>query len=201
MSSNQNVLNAAVSLGEALKQFDSERSKGADTSLSRRSVQKAIVTLRRSHASLRLEQLRDHSDAVKAVRKLQTAKIALSNSQFLEAQCSYLVEKFNSVQCPEFEKVFPSLPSVEEYTAQHKDEPDFVPYGTDQHQFMLNMLASELEDRNRMEEGLIELHNKECIVKKQIASKKEFLQSLAGKLYELNRGVEGLAKFLEKSND
>lgn len=201
MSANQIVLDAIESLREALKGFDSERKTGKVSKDSKRSVQKAVVKLRRSHAMLRQEQIRDQSETIKAVRRLQHAKKAVSNSEFLEAQCEFIVERLNSVQCPELEKIRPSLPSIDDYTIRHKDEPDFVSYEHDQHQFMLNMLASELEERNKMEEEIVDLQRKEASIKNEILNKREFLQSLASKLTDLNRGVDGLAKLLEKAYD
>lgn len=193
------MLNAVESLREALKGFDSDRSKGIDTKQSRVSVQKAIIRLRRSHASMRHQQLKEQSGAVQAAKRIQEAKLDLSNSRFLEAQCAFLAEKYNTAQFPELEKISSSLPSVEQYTAQHENDPGFVSYDMDQHQFMLNLLSSELDERHVLEEQISELQRYEAEAKKLLLRKKEFFETLASKLSDLHREVSGLSDFMEQA--
>ena len=118
----------------------------------------------------------------------------VENSQFLESQCEFLVEKFNSAQCPELDKISASLPSVEEYTLKHGSDQGFVSYESDPHQFMLNLLSSELDERSALEGRILELQAKETLAKNDIGSKRKFIASIASKLFDLNKSLEGVVK-------
>ena len=192
----QNTSACIEELRESVIALDQERSAGKETEASVKRVRKALLKLRRAHANARESQSDQQRRMIDAVKKLRAAQTTLENSRFVESQCEFLVSKYNSAQFPEFEKVRATLPSVEEYTEKHKNEPGFVSHDADPHQFMLNMLASELEERNGMEEEIVVLQQQEAEIKREMVRKREYINSLAGKLQELSACVDGLAKLL-----
>lgn len=185
-------------LRRVLEDFNRAEETSPAKQASSKKVKHALIKLRRSHASLRQQEMAEQKQIIEVMKSLQRVKFAIDNSKFLESQCEFLVEKFNSAQCPELEKVMPSLPSIAEYTARHEGEPGFVSYDTDPHQFMLNILASELEERERMEEMIKELEQKKTVVTKDISKKREFLSSLTCKIQDLSQAMDGLTKLFEK---
>ena len=61
------------------------------------------------------------------------------------------------------------------------------------------MLASELEDRDRVEQEIKHLGEQQVLVKKDISNKRDMLSSMSSKLFEVSKAVEGLVKVFEKS--
>lgn len=192
----QTTMESIKELRESLVALDKERCSGVENEASSTRVQKALLKLRRSHSKMRDSQAAGQKRVVDAVKKLRKAQLELDNSRFLESQCDFLVEKYNSAHFPAFEKVSASLPSVADYSEKHKNDPDFVSQESDPHQFMMNMLASELEDRNRMEEEIVTLQQREIEIKRDMNHKREYLSSMAAKLQEVRVCVDGLAKLL-----
>jgi hypothetical protein len=188
----EQVTESIEELKRLLVAVNAEKVSGGVTVQSRRLVQKSLIKLRRSHAKMREIQMNEQRQVISLARKIQEAKLALDNSAFMETQCNFIVEKFNSAQCPELDKISASLPSPDEYTAKHRNDPDFVAYDSNPHQFMLSMLASELEERRELERKVEELKQEESVVKNDIAKKQKFLASLSSKLSDMNKSVEGI---------
>ena len=195
----QNTSQCITELRSTLEELQGCRTSGTSDADALKKVRRNIVKLRRAHAKMREQQVLEQKQLLEVVRKLQRTRIAAENSQFLEAQCQFLVEKYNSTQFPELEKASAFLPSIEEYAEKHKDDPGFVSHESDPHQFTLNMLASELEDRDRVEQEIKHLGEQQVLVKKDISSKREMLSSMSSKLFEVSKAVEGLVKVFEKS--
>ena len=198
MSAIEQTQTCLVELRQSLDDHDKVKRSGASTAVSSRQVKKSLIKLRRAHARMRDEQIQENKKLMDAVKSLHRAKVAVENTSFLENQCMYLVEKFNATQFPELEKVLPTLPSVEEYTAKHKDDADFVSYDSDPHQFLLNQLASELEERDLMEKRIKELEEGKNALKKDINRKREFLSSITAKVSDVTQSVEALVRLFEK---
>ncbi len=153
-------------------------------------IRGALINLRRCHSKLRTWQNDQHMEALDAVKKLRCAKCESENSAFIRSQCDMLVNKYNTSQSPELQKLLPSLPSIEAYSERHKMDDGFVSYESDPHQFMLNMLSDELVDRKHMEEEVIQLNEKRAGIEKEIVEKKKFLESIGSRLADLARSVD-----------
>jgi hypothetical protein len=198
MSAIENISQCINELRSSVELLQTNRKSGSPEADEVKRVRRNIIKLRRAHAKMREHQTVERKEIVDVVRKLQRAKLAAENAQFLEAQCEFLVRKFQSAQFPELEKVSSSLPSVEEYTRKHMNDPGFVSYESDPHQFTLNMLSSELEERDAFEQEIKNLGEQQGAVKKDIASKRDLLSSLSSKLLDASKAVESLVKVFEK---
>ena len=157
-------------------------------------VRKTLVKLRRSHAKLRESEKEEQKQMMKVAQSLQDARNSFANAEFIESQCQFLVEKFNSAQCPDLDKIASSLPSVEEYTKIHYNDPGFVSQEADSHQFTLNLLGSELAERERLSSEILDLKKTEENVRGEIASRQKFLSSLATRLEDLSSSLDGVKK-------
>ena len=198
MSAIDDVSKCIQELRSLHEEFRRLRPTGSEHKEVVKKVRSMIVKLRRNHAKLREQQKAEQKQVADVILSLHRAKVAAENSRFLGGQCEFLVEKYNSIQFPELEKAMASLPSIEEYTQRHKNDPGFVSYEANSHQFMLNMLSEELKDRDSLAKEIKDLEERQAVVKRDINSKRDLLASMSTKLLDVSRSVEALVSVLEK---
>ena len=184
--------NAIGDLRQLLDQVAKEKSAGQVSQETAAAVRRSLLRLRRDHAKLREAQINSSKEALDAVERFKKARLLFENSRFVESQCRYLSEKYESTQTPELDKVSTYLPSVEEFTREHAGEADFVSYETDPHQFMLAMLSNELVERKKLEESIGSLEATRDTLQTQITKKQKFLSSMSSKLSELTQSVNNI---------
>jgi hypothetical protein len=182
--------NAITDLRQLIDRVTLERNSGRISEQTSTAVRKALLRLRRAHAKLRETQSETSKAVNEAIKRFNEGRLHLDNSKFVESQCKFLAEKFESTQTPELDKVSMYLPSVEEFTRQHSEDIDFVPYENDPHQFTLSMLANELLERKKLEESILSLETTRESLQSQIVKKQKFLSSMSSKLSELAKSVE-----------
>ena len=181
--------NAIEDLRRILDQVTEEKSSGQVSQATAASVRKALLKLRRAHAKLRESQSHSTREALGAVEQFKRARLLMENSRFVESQCRFLAEKYESTQTPELDKVSLFLPSVDEFTRLHSGETDFVSYEADPHQFMLAMLSNELIERKKLEESIESLETTRDTLQAQITKKQKFLTSMSSELKELTKSI------------
>jgi hypothetical protein len=184
--------NAITDLRLLIDRVAIERKSGRITEQTSQSIRKALLRLRRAHAKIKESQSETSKAVNDAIKRFNEGRLHLDNSKFVQSQCKFLTEKFESTQTPELDKVSMYLPSVEEFTRQHSQDIDFVPYETDPHQFTLCMLANELLERKKLEESIQTLETTRESLQSQIGKKQKFLSSMSSKLSELAKSVESV---------
>lgn len=199
MSATEETMAAIAELRDLVSIIEKQKESGPVESETAAKVRKTLVRLRRCHAKMRIAEKEEQKQVLKAARQLRAARATFENAEFVESQCQFLVEKFNAAQCPELDKISSSLPTVEEYTKAHYKDPGFVSHEADPHQFTLNLLASELQERERLEIEISTLKQREVSVKTEIASREKFISSLSTRLTDLNRSLDGLRKLFNET--
>lgn len=187
--------NATIAeLRDLIHVMDTQKKSGAVSEDTVHKVRKTLVKLRRCHAKLRAAEREEQTEVMKVAKNLESARSLFENAEFVESQCDFLVQKFNSAQCPDLDQVVETLPSVEEYTRLHSGDANFVSQESDPHQFTLNMLSSELEVREQLANEIIVMKKNEELVKNEIGNRQKFLSSLTTRLVDLNKSMESLRK-------
>jgi predicted nucleic acid-binding Zn-ribbon protein len=186
------TLNAISDLRKLLDDVTKQKATGQLSQETAAAVRRSLLNLRRAHVKLRESQSESAKGASDAIEQFKKARLQLENSRFLESQCQYLSEKYESTQTPELDKVSVYLPTVEEFTRDHSGEHDFVSYEADPHQFMLAMLSNELNQRKKLEESISSLESTRDTLQSQITKKQKFLSSMSSKLSELTKSVSSI---------
>jgi len=184
--------NAISDLRKLLDDVTEQKATGQLSQETASAVRRSLLNLRRAHAKLRESQSESAKEASDAVEQFKKARLQLENSRFLESQCQYLSEKYESTQTPELDKVSVFLPTVVEFTRNHSGDHDFVSYEADPHQFMLAMLSNELSERKKLEESISSLESTRDTLHSQITKKQKFLSSMSSKLSELTKSVSSI---------
>lgn len=188
----QGATQSVNELRSLLVRVREEKANGTFSAESARNVRKSLIKLRRAHSALRGHQQAERKKLMDVAKQLQETRSLVENSQFLESQCQFLVERFNSAQCPELEKISSTVPTIEQYTAKHEGDAGFVSYKADPHQFMLNLLSSELEERHALAEQVVGLRAEESRVRADIVKKQKFIASLMSSLSDLSKSVDSV---------